>query len=307
MKNLARLVLFFSLGFAVLFLAAAGLRYLAIRVDWVRTLPRRQGTMLTDLIAAARWALSLALYASLLLSLSYAARGRFSVPVTAACLVALPLAFSYGVSLGLARMENLPPVRDTAKVLGGPGLFLTNARRSSDTSIVLLEGPARPGGARVAAIPGRPLIYQSEAAGPGTASSLPPIPFRDDVPWFLQSMSIDIRLSAEQLEARFKAGPLPFLIYAGALILLLSSLRFILTVSAWPLANLFLGCLVFRGILALETFFNSSETQDVFESFLENRLPLSLSVPLIFCAFGVLVHIYSLLVYAAKWRRDNED
>ncbi|MDR0583312.1 MAG: hypothetical protein LBG57_03045 [Treponema sp.] len=304
---MAKLVLFFSLGFAVLFLAAAGLRYLAIRIDWVRTLPRRQGTMLTDLIAAGHWALSLALYASLLLSLSYAARGHFSVPATAVCLIVLPLVFSSGVSLGLERMENLPPAQGTVRILGGPGLFLANARRSSDTSIVLLEGPARPGGARVAAIPGRPLIYQSEAVGPGVAASLPPIPFRDDLPWFLQSMAIDLRLSAEQLEGRFKAGLLPFLIYAGALILLLSSLRFILTLSAWPLANLFLGCLAFRGILTLETFFNSPETQDVFESFLENRLPLSLSVPLIFCALGVLVYIYSLLVYAANWRRDHED
>ena len=304
---MAKLMLFFSLSFAVLFLAAAGLRYLAIRVDWVRTLSRRQGTMLADLIAACHWALSLALYASLLLSLSYAARGRFFMPITTVCLIALPLAFSFGVSLGLERMENLPPARDMERVLGGPGLFLTNAWRSSDTSIVLLEGPARPGGARVAAIPGRPLIYQYEAAGPAIAANLPPIPFRDDVPWFLQSMAIDLRLSAEHLGGRFKAGLLPFLIYAGALILLLSSLRFILTLSAWPLANLFLGCLAFRGILTLETFFNSPEIQDVFESFLENRLPLSLSVPLIFCAFGVLVYIYSLLVYAANWRRGNED
>ena len=97
-----------------------------------------------------------------------------------------------------------------------------------------------------------------------------------------------------------------FLIYAGALILLLGSLGCVLNMSAWPLANLFLGCLAFRGILALEILLNSPEMQELFESFLENRLPLSLTVPLIFCAAGVLVYLYSILVYLAK-RRGDED
>jgi hypothetical protein len=202
----------------------------------------------------------------------------------------------------------MSPARNTARLLGEPGLILTNAQRSSNMVMVLLRGPAEPGGPRVAVIPGQRLLYQAEPAGPGnTVLSLPPIPFGDDTPWFLKSMTIDLRLSAEQLEGRFKAGLLPFLAYSGALILLLSSLGGVLKLSAWPLANLFLGCLAFRGILALETFFNSPETQDIFESFLENRLPLSFAVPLIFCALGILAHIYSVLVYQAKRRNSDED
>ena len=300
-------MLFFSLSFAVLFLAATGLRYLAIRVEWTRTLPRQPEIMLTELIAAARWALSLSLYGSLLLSLSYAARQRVFAPAAAFFLVVLSLGCCFGVSMALERLEQMPPARGTAPVLGEPGLILTNAIRHSETAIVLLEGPAAPRGPRVAAIPGQPLSYQAEPAGPNnTVLSLPPIPFRDETPWFLKSMAIDWRLSGEQLERRFAAGPLPFLIYAGALILLLSALGCVLKLSAWPLANLFLGCLAFRGILALEILLNSPEMQELFESFLENRLPLSLTVPLIFCAAGVLVYLYSILVYLAK-RRGDED
>jgi hypothetical protein len=307
-KNLAKLVLFFSLSFAILFLLAAGLRYLAIRVEWVRTLPRRQEAPLAGLIAAARWALTLALYGSLLLSLSYAARKHFFLPVTVVCLITLPLAMCFGISLGLEQWGNAAPFRNTVKVLGEPGLILTNVQQPSAATIVLLDGPAEPRGARVAAIPDQPMIYQPEPAGPNnTVLGLPPIPFRDETPWFLKSIAIDLRLSAEYLEGRFKAGLLPFLFYAGALILLLSSLTFIFKLSVWPLANLFLGCLAFRGILALEIFCNSPETQDIFASFLQNRLPLSLAVPLIFCAVGVLVHVYSLLVYIAKWRSSDED
>jgi hypothetical protein len=306
-KNLARLALFFSLSFAILFLAATGLWYLAIRVEWVRTLPWQPETMLTELIAAGRRALSLALYGSLLLSLSYAARERFFTLMSSLCVIALSLGISFGISLGLEHLGNVPPARDTVKVLGEPGLILTNAIRHSETAIVLLEGPADLRGPRVAAIPGEPLIYQAEPAGPNnTILSLPPIPFQDETPWFLKSMAIDLRLSAGQLEGRFKAGITPFLIYAGALILLLSSLGCVLKLSAWPLANLFLGCLAFRGVLALETFLNSPEIQDAFEAFLEQRLPLSLSVPLIFCAAGVLVYLYSILVFLAKRRGDDE-
>jgi hypothetical protein len=307
-KNLARLVLFFSLNFVVLFVTAAGLRYLALRVEWLRTLPRPPAAMLSGLITAGHWALSLALYGSLLLSLAYAARGRFFAPMTAVCLAALSLAVCFGISLALEHWEHIPPAPDTAKTPGEPGLILTSEIRHSETVIVLLEGPADPRRPRVTAIPGQPLLFQPEPAGPdNTVLSLPPIPFRNDSPWFLKSLAIDLRLSADLLEQRFNEGLYPFLIYAGALILFLCSLGCIFKLSAWPLANLFLGCLVFRGILALEIFFNAPEIQDAFESFLENRLPLSFAVPLIFCALGILVYLYSMLVYLAKRRRDDED
>ena len=308
MKSLAKLVLFFSLSFAVLFLAATGLRYLAIRVEWLQTLPRQPEIMLAELIAAGRWALSLGLYGSLLVSLSYAVRRGIFAPLTALCLIPLSLAVCFGVSLGLRNLDKVPPARDTARILGGPGLILTNAIRHSETAVVLLEGPADPRGPRVALIPGRPLIYQPEPAGPdNTTLSLPPIPFMNETPWFLKSIAIDLRLNAGQMERRFQEGALPFVHYAGALILLLCSVGCVFKLSAWPLVNLFAGCLAFRGILALETLLNSPEMQDLFESVLEQRLPLSLSVPLIFCAAGVLIYLYSILVFAAKKRSSDED
>jgi hypothetical protein len=305
-KKLAKLVLFFSLSFAILFLTAAILRFLSIRVEWVRALPRGSETRIAALIAAARWALSLGLYGTLLIGLSYAARRQVSALMTAACLFVLPLAFSFGIFLGLEQLGNLESAQATIKVLGEPGLILSNSPRPSDTVIILLGGPTESRGPRVAAIPGQPLIYQAEPAGPGNAS-LPPVSFRDDSPWFLKSIAIDLWLSAQELEERIAAGLLPFLIYAGALILLLGSLGCVFKLSAWPLVNLFLGCLAFRGILALETFFNSPEIQTVFESFLRGRLPLSLAVPLIFCVSSVVVYLYSILVYLAKWRPKNEN
>jgi hypothetical protein len=155
------------------------------------------------------------------------------------------------------------------------------------------------------ATPGKPMIYQEEVVGKDLARiSLPPAPFTDNCPWFLKSIAIDLRLNAEILRHYLGEGMIPFLIYAGALFFFLSSLIFILKLSVWPLANIFLGCLAFRGVLALEMFFNTSEMQNVFDSFLQNHLPLELVVPLIFCGVGVLIHLYSFLVFLAKRQSD---
>jgi hypothetical protein len=82
---------------------------------------------------------------------------------------------------------------------------------------------------------------------------------------------------------------------------------FILKLSAWPLVDLFLGCLAFRGVLSLTLFFQTPPMQETFDSFLQNRLPLSLAVPLIYCGVGILVCLYTLLVYLIKGRYDYGD
>ena len=264
--------------------------------------------ILPEIIAASHWALSLAVYGSLLLSLSYAARNDVFAPAAAVCLIILSLGFSFGISLGLRNWENVPAAAVPPRSLGGPGMILTNAAGPNETSIVLLKGPAELRGPRVAAIPDRPLVYQAEPAGglPGAALDLPPVPFGDDTAWFLKSLAIDLRLNAEHLRLQSGLGPLSFLIYAGALIFFLCALGFIFKISAWPLANLCIACLAFRGVLALETFFNSPEIQDVFDSFLKGRLPPDMTVPLIFCGLGMLLYLYALLTHAARGRSGDE-
>jgi hypothetical protein len=305
-RKLAKLVLFFSLSFAVLFLVSAGMRFLAIRIEWVRALSLQRETVLVELITAARWALSFALYGGILWGISYIVRGEVFAPLAILCIILLTLGFVFGINEGLENWENVPPARTLTRPLGGPGLILSNSVRSNGTVIVLLEGPSEPGGRRVIATPGKLLQYQAEFTGRDQSLiSLPPAPFNDNCPWFLKSLAIDLRLNAEKLRQLLGEGLLPFLAYTGALIFLLSSLMFFFKFSAWPVVNLFLACLAFRGILALETFFNSPEMQEVFDSFLQNRLPLSLAVPLIFCTVGSLLHLYSFLVYLIKGQKKN--
>jgi len=302
-RKLLKLVLFFSLSFALLFLVTTGLRFLILRVEWVRALSQEQGPILVDLVTAARWALSFTLYGGILIVLSYVVRKEVFAPVALPCIIVLTLAFIWGIGLLVENVENVPSDKTREPPLGKPGLILSNTILPSGTVIVLLEGPAEPTGSRVVATPGRSMLYQSEFAGKNLAiTDLPPAPFINDCPWFLKSLAIDLRLNAELLWRHLDTGLQPFLIQTGSLIFLLCSLMFILRLSAWPLVDLFLGCLAFRGVLSLEIFFHTPEMQNVFNSFVQNRLPLSLVVPVIFCGVGLLVCLYSILLYLVKGR-----
>ena len=276
-----------------------------MRVEEARNLLQEPEAFLSTVISAAHWALSMAMYFSILLALSYAARKRYFAPMTVICVMILSMCFNFGISFALYQWKSVPPALTGFKPLGENGLILSNALNRDETAIVLLKGTAEPYGPRVTAVPDRPLLFQESTANTGV--NLPPVPFGDDSPRFMKNLSIDIRISAEQLQKLFSEDYQPYLIYAGSLIFLLSSLGFAIKFSVWPLANLFLGALAFRGILAIETFFNSSEMQDIFDAFLKNIMPSSMAVPLLFFGFGLLVHTYSFLVFVSRRRDDDGD
>ena len=305
MRKLVKLVLFYSLSLAILFLVTTGLRFLVLRIEWVRALSLEREVVLVELITAARWALSLSVYGGILLGLSYAVRRGVFALTAIPCIALLTIGFTFGIGQLLEDWEHVPPAKIPTRPLGKPGLILSNNVRPAGTVLILLEGTAKPDGSRVVATPGKPLLYQERFPGKDMSLlSLPPAPFSDNCPWFLKSLAIDLRLNAQNVRRQVNAGLLPFLMYAGTLVFLLCSLMFILKFSAWPLANLFLGCLAFRGVLALELFFKTPEMQEIFDSFLQNRVPLSWVVPLIFCAVGLLACLYSFLVYLVK-RQSN--
>ena len=304
MKNLAKLTLFFSLSFAVLFLAAILLWLLSSWIDIARFIPlgARPGEDVTEAV----WkAFPAALYLSVLLILSYTARRKMPIPLSIISILILGCVFSLGVSLGIRRAGALKPALGPVSSLAGePGLILSRG----DNAMILLRGSRDVRGPRVVSIPGRPLIYQDVPMGPNnTILNLPALAFGDDTPWFISSVGIDFSLSAGELKGRLEEGFYSFAVYAFSLILLLASLRFILELSQWPLANLFLGALVFRGILALETFLNFREINALIDSFLGGRLVPMLITPAVFSAMAVLIIFYTLLARIARPRRDEDD
>jgi hypothetical protein len=303
-KRLAQLSLFFSICFAVIFPIAVSIRYLHLWIDAFRFIPPESIGLLASLISAGRWALPIAVYAAILLTLSYSARKAFPVFLSILCIFILACAFGTGVSLGLLRANSsmVLPGEITPPALGGPGLILTQG----ETTVILMDEPSNPAGSRIIAIPGRSLIYQKTPVGPANgAFTLPPIPFRIGGPYFITDLFIDFSLAAGQFQDRLEQGLISFGIYLGALCLLLSSLRFILELSSWPLANIFLGALVFRGILTVETFLDSQEIQNFAGSLLKTGVPQEFITPGIFCGMALLVILYTLLVNLARGRRTS--
>ena len=279
------------------------LKFLSLRVDWAKNLPPKPETVITLIITAAYWALTLTLFSTILLTMNYIVR-RNIFPITSIIAVmALAISFTYGITYLLDKMKSVPPVQTVGIQMGEKGLILSNSLNRNVTSVVLLEGTMNPHGPRVTAIPGQPLAFYESAAG--TNFDFPPIPFGDDTPWFLKSLSIDVRMNADMFLQKYNEGIIPWLIYIGSFIFILCSLGYFLKFSVWPLANLFLAAIAFRGILALGTLLNAVEIQDTINSFLNNIKFAGLALPLSFVGFGVLIYIYSILTFAAK--RQNTD
>ena len=293
-KKLVKLALFFSLSFIIVFIGAAGFRYLSLRIDWVQQIPQKPETFLSIFLPAAHWALSLSIYASICLSLSYAARRKIFSPFAFLCIVIFSLVFSTGFSSALFHFNSMPSEPAEKIVLGEKGLLLYYPG-SSETAVVLLDGLENPFGPRVTINENKPLVFQSTAV-----AEIPPVRFGGDVPWSIDRLYRDINLNSIQLKNRFEEGLYPYLIYLAALIFLLSSFGFLLKISVWPLAGLFLGILTFRGILAIETFLNSNEVMEFYELIFKTIIPVTLIVPIIFAGFALLLNIYSVLVYASK-------
>ena len=295
MRNLAKLSILFTITFLIIFTAATGIRFLGLRVEWAKNLPPKPETTLTLLVAAAHWALSLTMHLTILLSLSYGARSKYFAPMVVISVTVLSLIFNFGVSSALYQLQNVPSAISPVKQTGENGLILSNNLNRNETAVILLKGPAEPLGPRVIAIPEQPLQFVESTSNKNI--DLPPIPFGDDTPWFLRSVSIDLKLSEAQVFKRFTEGLHSYFIYAGALIFLLSSLGFAIKFSVWPLADLFLGALAFRGVLAIESFMNTPEMQEIIGSFLGNKLPVSMAVPAAFFTFGALINVYAGLVF----------
>lgn len=318
MRNLAKLTLFFTLTFAAILLAALLAALLSAWIEFARFIPT-EASPVQDISALAWNMLPVALYLSMLLALSYTARRNIAAPLAIFCIVVSASALFIATSIGISRIAPVETAfRPPPALHGGPGMILSR----SENIWVLLRESSDIAGPRVVSIPGEPLIYQEVPLGPGnTILSLPSLPFEDPSPWFIRHLAADFSLNASELRNRFDYNFFFFGIYVFSLVLFLASLRFIFgqgrwpsrgLPGRWPLANLFIGALLFRGVVALEPFLNSGEINAQLHSFLPGEtlpvyIPPQLVTPAIFSALALLLLFYSALAHLSRRKRNRDE
>jgi hypothetical protein len=298
-NKVAKLLLHFSVTFSVVFLLAAGLGFLHVWVDAASAVPVRSEAYLADFIPSAEWALPFSLYVTILMSMSYACRVK--VPATGAFVVLFLLAFgfTYSVSLGLSHAKAMiaPPLSIRHETLGKAGLILPG----HGTTVVLLDNPSEAAGERVVSLSDRPLFYQPNPVdADGKPIPLPSVPFKTKNVALFDSLMVDFSLAAKELSARFADGFQSFAAYTGAIIFILLSLVAVLDIGAWPLANIFIGAVLFRLILSFEVFICGRDTLEYLAGFFGRWIPAYLVAPFIIGVMGVLLVVYSGLVSAAR-------
>jgi hypothetical protein len=307
-KNFAKLVLFFCLSFiGILFLAGA----LGLLREWTGSavlFPPNPGVFSANAAVQLSAALPAAFYLSILLGLSYATRRRMPYPLVCAVILVLALALSAAGFFGLDSLNQMGGIQVQAKAippqLAPRGLILVS---SQGTQTVFLEDPYKPDSPRVissrqSGTSAGSLYYQGRIQSPVPRTRLP---FTEQQSRLFRSIDADFARSSRVFSAWFKEGLLAYGIYAGSLTLFLLSLGCLVNISFWALANLFFGALAFRGALALEAFLNQSNIHELLSSFAGSFIPESLINPGIFCILGILILLYSALVYLARGRRTD--
>ena len=302
MRKSARLIIFYSLFFIILFILSCLLRFLGFWIDSVRIFSNNleQGGILIESI---KLALLPAVFLTILFSLSYAARKEISVLASILLITILSVVFYTGFFFGIERLKAYDPVLNMPESISKrAGFILTQL----DTDLIFLrEQTNTPGFPRIISFPEQPLLYQEEALGPNYSVFSLDIGAKNA--WFLESILIDINLSSRDLESRFGEELISFLIFCFSLFFLLSSLRFLFDFSAWPLANLFLAALIFRLILSLNVFLNTSDVKIFLDAFVDGRLQENFIIPAVFCILSIVILLYTFLSFLARLSRSKQN
>jgi hypothetical protein len=243
--------------------------------------------------------LSPSIYIAMLFGLSYSARYNFPVILSIFYMLILSLLWIGIFSLTLNLIQRGSPwPTETSPHLGGAGLITMEG----DQFQVFLQDPDL-SGKRVIAPPELPLVYEDTRAG-----TVPSVFFRNDSVYFIETMLDAFTSAGEQCKARMGESFLSFFLYIIALVFCLSGLRFVFDASSWPLANLFLGALLFRGVLEIETRLNSEQTRMFINTISGEHFPVFMVVPLALCVLGFVFLLLTFGTFAFKAkRRVHED
>jgi hypothetical protein len=307
-KSLARLILFFSITFILLLLISGILLFFSRWIQNSLRIPEQSLAVGTELFWAFKKALSFTLYTTILLSLSYSVRKSVGALPALFILTLGGTLLSAGLTEGLKNLS-APPTSATlssmvykSRALGGSGLIRAYTTESGSTIQAVLNGSGEERGSLIA-MEGTNALHKIDFPAPGTV--VWKNPFDQGSIDTLRNLEGELFLSSDLFFHRADQGWLSLLIFAGTLSLFLASFQFVLRLTAWPLANLFLGALLFRFLVLLEQGIYSEEATGFIGILSQGLLPESLMAPAALLALTVLLNTYTLLLYLSRDRRTS--
>lgn len=296
-----RLIRFVCLWFIIAFVGLTFAHFLAIRIDLMRMLSFTQQEAKIDSLLTAGWrSLLLSIYITMLFGLSYCARYKFPVFPSIYLVMVLSLLWIGLFSLTLSVIQKGSPwPTEMPQHLGGVGLITVDG----DQSQVLLQKPDL-SDMRVIVSQNLPLRYEDTQVELGVPLAF----FRNDSGYFMETILDKFTHAGEQCGVRLRESFLSFVLYILALVFCLSTLRFVFEASSWPLANLFLGALLFWGVLEIEVLLDSEQVRAFINVISGEAFPMFLVVPLALCILGLVFLLLSFGNSSIKKRRTaNED
>jgi hypothetical protein len=281
-----RVIRFVCLWFIITFVVLTIAHFMVIRIELARVLSFSPQEAKIDSLLTAGWrSLSLSIYTTILFGLSYSARYKFPVSLSTIFVMVLSLLCIGLFSLTLSVIQRgSPRPAETLQYLGGAGLITVDGDRSQ----VLLQSPGL-SGMRVIAPPNSPFSYEGIQESLGS----PSVFFRNDSVYVIGTIVDKLIHAGEQCGARLRENFFSFFVYILALVFCLSTLRFVFDASSWPLANLFLGVLLFWGVLEVESLLDSEQARTLINAISKGIFPLFLVVPLALCVLGLVFLLLS--------------
>jgi hypothetical protein len=305
-KSAARLILFFSITFILLLVASTSLLFFSRWIQNSIRIPEQGFAVGTEVFWALKKALSLTFYGTVLLSLSYSVRKDVGALGTLFILTLGGTLLTAGITEGLRGLSTSSASTALSKVmykspsLGEPGLIRTYTNESGSTIRAVLSRGGQGRGSLIA-LEGTQALRTIDFPAPGTVEW--ENPFERLSIGTLRNLEGELFLSSDRFFRRADQGWLSLLIFAGTLSLFLASFQFVLRLTSWPLANLFLGALLFRFLVLLEQGVYSEEAIQFLGALSQGLLPENLTAPVVLLALAVLVNTYTLLLYLSQDRR----
>lgn len=307
-KNAVRLFLFYAIAFLFFLLMGTGVSTMRAWMESAFGIPPRSISMYNTLLYFLGASLPAAVFGAALLALPGGGHRGRGPALTGIVVFILSAASLIGVTsaTSVLRRSSIPSSRETnMRVLGGEGLIVDY----SEAQLVYLEEPGKGLGNAVVSVEGAPLRTMKSGEAQALVKRMrEQSSFGPSLETPATFLSLDRAFTgiAHRLSLAAQQDFVSLLCYACAVALLLASFSPFAGTTSWPLADLVLCAVFYRGVLELDGFAASGPVIR-FVSSLRLGVPEAYLAPAMLGVVGALISLSGLLVRLLRGKKETID